>query len=259
MCETVAHRAGARCFEDGLEARLAEVPERHGPLAVEAAGRHGAVDEDRDLVADAMARPPRGEGRQAEARPAEFFGLVQVDLFVEAAGLPAIRGVLPIAGPGVARLKESPYARGLRGQAGRAAVPEPEAHREGGPQAMQVEESLDLAPVPLEARQADPAVQRDAQLAQAAGAEEEGGALREAGAVRDQRYGEAAPGRGLQHVAERGVEEGLALDVEVQFLDSALDPPEVDFEVLEAHRGRLPSRFGAEGAGEVAFVRDLQV
>lgn len=102
-------------------------------------------------------------------------------------------------------------------------------------------------------------MERDADLVQALGGKQLVGTLLEQRAVRRDadlhvpRLGEGEERRQL------GVQQRLAHHVQIDVLHIPLKPREDEAEFLCAHRARLALRLGAEGAGEVAAVCDLDI
>jgi hypothetical protein len=123
---------------------------------------------------------------------------------------------------------------------------------------VKVQEGRDAAPVVLEAVRVDVAVERDAQLAQVRGREEGGRRLGDEGAVGGEADVEAPACRGVEEGPERGVEERLALHVEMEMASEAREAVQDELEADRREELAGASRGRAEGAGQVADVRDLE-
>ena len=222
---------------------------------IEAAGHDRAVDKHAELVAQAVAELCAGFAG-AQIRPVEFARALQIQVVAQK------KAAVSHLGPVIACARAQKVENFAVARVRAAVVPEAQRDDDAFfrglfskvPDLCQIRKLLLVrAVVALKT------VERDADLVQAFGGKQLIGTLLEQRAVRRDadlhipRLGEGEERRKLR------VQQRLAHHMQVDVLHIPLKPREDEAEFLCAHRARRALRLGAEGAGEVAAVCDLDI
>ena len=222
---------------------------------IETAGDHGTVGKDPELVAQAIAELRAGFVCR-EVGPFEFARALQIQVVAQE------EAAVAHFGPVISRASAQKVENFAVARVRTAVVPEAQRHDDALFRGLfrKVPDLLKVGKLLLNrAVVALKAVERNADLVQTPGIQQLVCALFKERAVRrDAHLHAPRPGKGEKR-GELRVQQRLAHEMEVNILHIPFEPGEDEVKFLRAHRARRTPRLGAEGAGEIAAVRDLNI